>query len=341
LALQEYSAYKIIDEDTSIMKDNQTTHIHLGLPKTGTTTLQSQLFSNHSQIHYFGKFGEGERLSAARKILNNLRHSVVKCKSGDFLKESIQKQISYAVENNLTPVLSHEGLAKPAPVRKEKQARFLLQNLGACKAILCVREPVSFTKSLYTQRLKSFHKERVGSTPEWIQTLGRPPRYFDINEWLNSVWHSSHLLQNIISYADTAQTYAGVFGKENVKVLTFEQFVRFPDMFITELCNYMEIDAAEGCHLIHKKRANERITTGYVDRIKAIEKSHIKTIWYRKSSRKKKLKILNPENFTGERFEPQIAPEWLEKIHKIRMEQNRHLVSEWGLPLDDYGYRLS
>lgn len=51
--------------------------------------------------------------------------------------------------------------------------------------------------------------------------------------------------------------------------------------------------------------------------------------------------MLNPAKFPGEKFEPQLAQEWLKKINALGIEQNKHLVKEWGLTLDDYGYRLS
>ena len=30
--------------------------LHIGLPKTGTTTLQQSLFTSHPEIYYFGKY---------------------------------------------------------------------------------------------------------------------------------------------------------------------------------------------------------------------------------------------------------------------------------------------
>ena len=36
--------------------DSTETFIHAGLPRTGTTTLQTHLFARHTQVHYLGVF---------------------------------------------------------------------------------------------------------------------------------------------------------------------------------------------------------------------------------------------------------------------------------------------
>lgn len=316
------------------------TYIHLGLPKTATTCFQSHLFANHSQIHYFGKFEpEGFPATVHPVLLSNF-HGVMKFAPGDIRGESIQKQLAYATENTLTPVLSKEGFSGGAALKKAEQAKLLRKNFGDCKAILFVREPVSFIKSYYVQSLKGFQKRGKTRRSDWMRSLGKPPRYFDINEWMHVIWYSRTSPEQLLSYADTAEIYADVFGRENVKIFIFEEFVKNPKVLVTQLCDYMGIDADEGFRLIDGKRANDRMTTGYIDRLKAIESSRIQSFKFRMAKPGERLKMLDPTDISGEKIDPELSDEWLAKIHAVGDEQNRRIVKTWGLPLTDFGYRV-
>jgi hypothetical protein len=131
-----------------------------------------------------------------------------------------------------------------------------------------------------------------------------------------------------------------VFGKENVKIFIFEEFVRNPGAFVIQLCNTMGIDADEGLKLISGKRSNERITTGYLRRLDEIEKSEDLTRQFRSATPGKKQELLNPNDPSGEKINPQLSAEWLRKINAIGDEQNRRLVKDWDLPLAEYKYRV-
>jgi len=322
------------------MNQSRQTFIHLGLPKTATTALQTHLFANHSQIHYLGKFPRELPHFENRQHLQSIYHHFF---NGEFSEPSdsrLADQLVYAANHNLTPTLSKEGIAGAHRERKAELARYFTDCFGACKAILCVREPSSFIKSLYTQKLKSFQKDRRNAPPPWLYSIGKPPKYFEINEWLNAVWNSEDSPRLPLSYADTAEIFGEVFGRNNVHIFIFEELVQNPKGFISKLCNTMGIDAEEGFRLIDGKRANDGITDNFVAQLKKIERSRIRTLQYRRASRKKKREILNPANFPGEKITPEIPDEWLKKIHAFGTEQNRRLVTDWGVPLTDYGYRI-
>ncbi len=317
-----------------------TTFIHLGMPKTATTSLQVNLFCNHSQIHFFGKFSGGRPVSCIDQDLQDIFCGVGQPDIGKDLQAKVEYQLAHAVQNNLVPVLSKETLAKGDARTKLQEAESLYKTFGSCQAFLCVREPISFMKSFYTQSLKSFHRGWRRPRPGWMAEMGTPPYYFDINEWMRVRWDSLDSPRQILAVADTAEIYARVFGKDKVKILIFEEFVRDPDLFIRQLCGYLKIDAEEGIRLLKDRRANEGITIGYIQQIKAVEKSFIKKTVFRNANGRIKLKMLDPKTRRGEKFRPELSDEWVEIINDFSRKQSRRLVSDWGLPLDDYGYQL-
>lgn len=310
------------------------------MPKTASTCFQNHLFAQHSQIHYFGKFGSGKFPDAVRPALVEKHFKPCPMEPGNIREKSIREQLDCVAENQLIPVLSREGLAGGEASRKRRQAQLFKTHFGNCTVILFVREPVSFCKSWYAEMLKTFHFRNIKGRRGWMKRMEEPPHYFDINDWLQASWQTKNSPRNLIACADTAGIYADVFGKENVKIFIFEEFVRNPDAFVIRLCNTMGIDADEGLALISGKRSNERITTGYIRRLQEIEQSEDLTRKFREGKNKERRQMLDPENLPGDKFKPELSAKWLKKINAISDEQNRRLVNEWGLPLADYGYRL-
>lgn len=316
-----------------------TSYIHLGIPKTATTCLQNYLFEQHSQVYYFGKFSNGTFPPSVRPALTGNFRETQSIKPGDIREACISKQLEYAAEHGLTPVLSREGLAGTPLWRKYAQARLFKKCFGDCRVILVVREPSSFIQSQYTEMLKAFHGRDPDKRRGWMKRLKGSVCYFDINEWLHTAWRSKNSPRHFISYADTARIYARALGHENVKIFIFEEFIRNPERFITGLCNYIGIDPQEGFNLIDGKRANERITTEYIRRLQEIDQSESLSSRFCHASPRERKKMLNPKDQTGDKFKPELSTKWLKKINAVGDKQNRQLIREWGLPLADYGYR--
>jgi hypothetical protein len=317
------------------------TFIHLGLPKTASTSIRFNLFAKHSQVYYLGKFIGGELPAAIRPVI--LNKWMIKTKNfdaDDIHADGVREQLAYAAKNNLTPVLSSESLSGGPLWKKRMQAERFKKFFGECQILLFVREPGSFLKSFYVQMLRNFNQDECGPRPLWMRAIGNPPRYFDINEWMQAAWESMNTPKNFLSCADTANIYANVFGKENVKVFIFEELVRNPESFITKLCSHIGVDPKEGFDLVNGKRSNERLTTDYILRLQEIEQSESLTKQFRKASLNERQLMLGSEDQPGEKINPQISAEWLKKINDVSDKQNRSLVKEWDLPLADYGYRI-
>jgi len=321
-------------------KPATTTFIHLGLPKTATTSIQANLFAEHSQIHYFGKYVGGGFPPTVRELILSKHVRLLERDPGDIHMADIPTQLAYAAEQNLVPVLSKEGFAAGRPRTKRKQAKQFVKNFGNCKAILMVREPVSFIKSYYVQMLKAFQKRRDYKRADWMKRLGTPPRYFDINEWMSIAWPAINSPKRLLRYAETAAVYARTLGEENVRIFIFEEFVRDSKQFITDLCNTIGIDPKEGFDLINKKHENERVTTDYVNRLQEVEQSKMLSEQFLAASPGKRRKMLQPSGQSGDKFRPELSDKWLKKINALGDRQNRRLAKDWNLPLADFGYRL-
>lgn len=303
--------------------------------------MRFNLFQNHSQIHYLGKFLGGELPPAIRPAI--LERWAIKEKalhSADSQDQNARAQLMHAKELSLTPVLSLESLAGGPFCKKRLQAQRFKKFFGPCEIILFIREPVSFLNSFYVQTLRNFNERQFSREKKWMKKIGKPPHYFDINQWMDLTWNHINSQRNYVSYADTARAYAKVFGRKNVHLFIFEEFVQNPQAVITRLCDTLGIDSAEGFRLIDGKRSNERLTTDYIDRIKELQQSETLSNKFRESPPEIRRDMLTPQQIHGEKIRPELSDDWIKKVHLLTRKQNRQILKKWGLPLTEYGYQI-
>ena len=253
--------------------------LHLGMPKTGTTCMQNYLFPKHSQIVYLGKFS-GQQVKFNNEATKNL-HSLAlgdKHVSVKRCRQLISEQVTESIQQGQVPVWSKEGLTAGGRAKKRRQALRFREIPGRnCREIVFVRHPYKFMESQYFQHLKGFHVNKF--VRAWTPEIGPVPTYFTIDEWLDVNWKLpikgafGHLL-----CAETAEVYAEVFGRENVRLFLFEKLVTDRRATITEMSRFIGIDGDEAFRLFDGKRANDRWSNEQIKRLKKISKSKLKIV---------------------------------------------------------------
>lgn len=318
------------------MKEHSTI-IHLGMPKTATKAFQNLLFARHSQVHYLGKFGRKGMPKPVHTALLRGQRLTKPVKSDGILSAALPDQLAYCDEHKLKAVLSKEGLSSGSYLRKYQQALLFRRKFGKCKIVFFIREPVSFTQSYYAEMMKAFqlrtHKRG------WMLSLPPAPYYFDINEYLEVAARPGGVLMQYLKVADTASIYARVFGRKNVKIYIFEEFCKQPEKTILTLCQDIGIDSKEALELMGQKRVNERITTGYTQRLQELEASGELTRIFQGKNPAQRQEMLRSSTI-GEKISPQLSQKWINTIENLGIKQSRRLLKGWNLPLDDYGYPL-
>ncbi len=276
--------------------------IHIGLPRTGTKTIQWHLFSRHSGIEYLGIYDGNERFRHLRK-LNNVRDPSVQTIMKEIGWENIfnpdlglckrlyAESIATAFDRGKIPVWSWESLSMDVFKNRRARAENLRQVFGPCRVAITIRHPVSIMESAYFQimRRQNVHL-RKGKT--W---------YLPIDKWLNSrhfkkeSWH--HL-----EYERTISLYCNVFSEEAIRVFVFEDLRENPGGFIEKLCQFIGIDPEEGVRWAAGKAENARSAVT-LDRIRQIGSSGVRSFIFRKMRQKKRNEYLF---LSGERKEDEL-----------------------------------
>jgi hypothetical protein len=306
------------------------TAVHIGFPKTGTTTQQKHLFARHSQVGYLGKPYETETLKTEILKLvmeESLTYDPAVLKK--YVAEQVKKEMN---KGKRVVVLSDELLVSASKVRdKGVVAARIKEVFAPHKILVTIRDQVEMLKSAYVNSgrlLKHVPAQYQG-------------RAITFAQWLEMCWENpARSYIGNIRYADTIDYYAGAFGKENICVLLFEEFISHKDEYTRKLAEFLTIDVGEALRLLGGQHENPRLLQSQLDLELSCSRWGIPGKvpvlpgllgrWFRLKSR-----------FRGdEKARVEMPPGWVARLQPFYAEGNRRLSEHYRLPLEKYGYLL-
>lgn len=322
------------------MKTRAMLTVHIGLPKTATTLLQQVLFSHHQGVDYLGKYPKRVLGHSRddRRSFDRLMRAVHQCSLGgpglSECADRIRERIGRSQEAGRVPLWSSEGICSGAPPNREFRARSLAALVGRYRTLIVLREPISFVKSMYLQKLKEAQYRRRRD-----RLMSR--RFFEFEEWLEENWRNGpfRALMNL-DYARTIELFAKNSGGGEVGVFLFEKLVSQPSEFISEICNFLGIDPDEGIALTSNQTRNPRLSQNQFLRMRRIYSSFPKRVALSLATRRFRRRLFglgSPDPDSGP-AEVAIPEAWRDRLCDFVREGNQRLIRERGLPLVDFGY---
>lgn len=326
---------------------------HIGLPKTGTKTLQIHVFSQHPQIEYLGKLVLGKHGSqykhqAAATLLEELWHANWAKPNLDLCRQAYQEAVAPAQDAGRVPVCSWEAMSGGSREARRAQARNYKAVFGECKMLISLRQPLDLAECLFFQDLKRI---TVGAGAGW----GKGFRHPDINQWLKSKFRREGRRKfggkgrleeqspwGRLDYAETVRIFAEEFGRENIGVFVFEQLKENALEYLKSICRFIGVDP-ECVQDASEKRENTRWTVDHMQRLDHVQSSWWRSFKFRFGSpryRRRTIGVNNDEACAGKRAKAAISDEHKKHIQDLTREGNRWLVKNWRLPLEKYGYAV-
>lgn len=316
--------------------------LHVGLPKTATTLMQSALFPEHPQVEYLGtwhtrqyrRFDKFQNavVQTAVAAADNRRSSPQEL---DRCRAAIDQQLTPARAAGKVPVFSWETLMDCRPDVRERRAANWARTFGPCRVMITIRNPLSFVESMYFQLLRA---ENVGGA---ARRFGGP-RYRGVDQWLDKAWDSRRMVpKTFLQYAETAEMYARIFGRGAVGVFVFEEFTANPDRYVRAMSQFLGIDGAAAAKLLQGQRRGDRWTEGQIETLKRVSRSPWQSIRFRLADNKRRRAMLGitaapPADEPKARAD--FGSKWRKKIEDFTRPGNRLLAQEWGLSLTEHGY---
>jgi len=335
----------VISKPHNSLNADQQCVIHIGMPKTGTKTLQMCLLARHSQVDYLGTY-TGKKVpfqqcrdAEIEKLMTELLWDNFENPDWDQCERIVQESIQPMKTLGLVPVWSWESLIENSHRVQKIRAENLKKILGNCRIVVTIRHPFKLIESLYLQLLK---RDNVGSHAK----VGTPIRYQSLDEWMTEMWEQEALPPKVhLEYAQSIQMFADVFGQENVGLFLFEDLVQKPELYYQSICEFMGVDASQAWEHVSGEKQNQRWTVNQIDRLKRISESYVKSRMFQYSSRNRRKKMIGiPGTHTKTREDlsgpakASLSQDWQHKIEEKTAEGNRMLAKLWSLPLQEYGY---
>jgi ribosomal protein L17 len=236
--------------------------IHIGYPKTATTTIQESLFVKLHEagiINYFGKsdYSPNNYFKYADCLLNSLNLNQ------DFnvndLKFSSNKLNVISIEEFTVPIYSREirtGRQIVDPFEYSKRLVFLFNEaVDNIKIMATVRNQKDLIYSYYVQVYDLFVNNEYNDTPtKFIFEDGNTLR----KERLKNYY-----------FPDLLEKYEDSFGEENIYILLFEDLKYDPSFFYDQLSQILNIESSIIENLLEKSHLNQRkkTQTGYYRKV--------------------------------------------------------------------------
>ncbi len=221
--------------------------VHIGFPRTGTTTLQRHLFFRHPEILYLGKpYGDLTMRDSIDALI--MEESTV------YRPEALRNLIESRMERGLEGgrkvfLLSEERLVSAAKVRdKGVVAQRLFEVFGACKILVTIRNQIEAVKSAYLSGGRY-----LAHVPHALEG-----RLISFEDWLyisERMYHGDYVRN--VTYFDTIRYYADLFGKDRLCILLFEDFVEEKRKFLGTLSQFLGIDEGRAWELARNGHENE------------------------------------------------------------------------------------
>jgi len=322
--------------------------LHIGYPKTGTTTLQDGLFVDlHFQglIHYLGRamYNRPERFSKGGISRTALMSDSL------YLNRDLNKAGLIFKPGKLN-VLSEETLVYSKEYREiilkkectspftfpERIRDFLEDKIDDILILLTLRNPTSLIYSFYVEHYRFFAND---TTKDSLQKS-----LFDDKEKLKKP------ILSTCYFCELLDKYAVCFGKDKIRILLFEDLQNDLEIFSHELASLLDIDKDRVKRVFEKVHYRKKVNSDSGYETEIINKTvagklfdNIRnTPFLRKPLNLVELRIKNYIPITMKKVFyprkkvsiPKLSEEEREKIFNEFKPHNQRLSTDYGIEIE-------
>jgi hypothetical protein len=308
-------------------------YIHLGYPKTATTTFQQHVFPRQRDIVYLGKTIPSFRYTdpALFPLIDALMTADSVTYDGTAALREVMR--IHREEAGARPLLIssesflHVTAADPGVVAERVKAAF-----SPCKVIITIREQRSLLRSFYG--LHGRFGQYLFVTKAELEPFRLP---LAMDHWLELNFRACFRnLPALLHYDAIIAYYSALLGKENVGVFLFEELKQAPESYIARLAAFMGCDAEAMLSVARGRHEHTGLTRAellwwqlnrWLSRRPAGDtvERRITSRWSRWLSR-------------GQTVPDTMSPAWDQRLRALYGPGNQRLANLLQQPLEQYGY---
>lgn len=234
--------------------------VHVGYPKTATTTFQQHVFPHHFEIEYLGK-----HIPSYRYLDDRLYGLIDELLHRNQLMYNESRDLRLLIDGICTRtdrrcvLISSESCIHPSVSDIATIADRLHSALAPCKILITIREQISAILSFYWMHGRFGQYLTIGPKEESIK-IRYPIPFRDWISFQKSAYDQNYL--STLHYHSVVKYYIDRFGADHVRVLLYEAFRGNPDDYASELGNFLNVNVATLRELIsdkHELRSHGRL----------------------------------------------------------------------------------
>lgn len=247
-------------------------YIHIGYPKTGTTTLQNELFARHDDIFYLNEHIDRsffQELFYARE--NHIK------RSKGFFREELRK---IRIPEGKSVVFSTESFTSygmffvhnPAPMVQSIDPNTIARKLAIIFKEAGVFDNVYIFGSIRKQDdlIKSNYAQMYN---RYFKPYKQTKNFRVFLEY--ALANKNNFILDTLQYNSVFEEYESLFGASHVKVFVYEKMKFEEELFYKELASFLQIDLQKTLELCKSKNLNRKSSeSGY----KTDQKSLVKVL---------------------------------------------------------------
>lgn len=308
----------------SITKEERMSRIviHIGANKTGSTTLQRNLFAKRPDLVYLGEDCAG--YEDYKDILN----SIVSDDDFHFCREAARSLFKKFTSScgEKTFIYSNEDIMRS---RVPTQCALRLQEfLPTAEILAVIRNQITAIPSWYAN-----HGAYLKMVPRRYWR-----RYVPFDDWMNyCTMFLNYSPLDSFFYHKILTLYASLFGKQKIHILLYEDFVNDKEGFIKDLCRILRINEGEASKLIQGKRERKRNTMREF-RYHKFRGWFLPGLSFSPYLPGAVLQKWNNFLKSGAPAGGFMSDYWRDKIIELYKVDNLKLSKEYNLPLKKHGY---
>lgn len=310
-------------------------YVHLGYPKTATTTFQQHVFPRQSDIVYLGKLIPSFRYTDPDLYVlidELMTASSINYAGAGALQACIQRHREASAGRPL--LVSSESFLHVTAADPGLVAGRVREAFGPCKVIITIREQRSLLRSLYGMHGR-FGQYLFVLKPE-LEPFELP---LSIAYWLELLFRAAERnFLALLQYDTLIGHYRELLGDENVGVFLFEEFKAEPHAYIARLAGFLGCDAEQMFSLARGRHEHAALAQTELAwwRLRRWLGKHtaLDTAERRLHSRWAKLLSYGPT------VRDSIPESWDRRLQDYYAAGNTRLAARLNQPLGRYGYAI-
>lgn len=200
--------------------------IHIGLPRTGNTTLQNAIFSQQDRLFYIGKRNDAYPDPRVRELVHRicLQDSL---EYDEAQTKALLRTICDEAQPSRPILMAHEMFSTEGRADRRLIAERLNELFAPAKVLIAIRAQPTLLQAQYFKQLSALDA-KVQSFDVWLDE-----NYSDVSfAEPNRVG---------LDYDTLVRTYEEIFGAENVVVLPSELMHETDSLYASALATLLEI----------------------------------------------------------------------------------------------------